>query len=76
MRLIASRGIISKEGDASARFTTMLTANDYHTGNAGTKHCETNSLVLETSSGKWTRREINKYYPKCTQRSDGQCTIR
>jgi hypothetical protein len=64
MRLIFGGATIFKEGDDSAGIATIPTANNYRTGSAGTKHCETHSPIEKASSGM------------CTQGSDGKHTYR
>jgi hypothetical protein len=64
-RLIVSGATIFKEGDDSAGFATTLNANNYRTGNAGTKHHEMHSQIEKASNGE-----------KCTLRSDGKRTYR
>jgi len=79
-RLIFDGATIFKEGDDTAGFATTLTANNYRTGSAGTKHCEMHSPIEKASSGKRTWRRSNNCTPrtakKCTQGSDGKRTYR
>jgi len=51
--------MIFKDGDDSAGIATTPTTNNYRTGSAGKKHCDTHSPIEKAGSGK------------CTQRSDG-----
>ena len=60
-----SGATIFKEGDNSAGFASTLTANNYCTGSAGTKHHDTHSPIEKASNGE-----------KCTQGSDGKRTYR
>jgi hypothetical protein len=41
-----------KEGDDTAGFATTLTANNYRTGSARTKHHDTHSPIEKAGSGK------------------------
>ena len=63
-RFVFGGATIFKEGDDSAGIATTPTANNYRTGSAGTKHCETHSPIEKAGSGM------------CTQRSDGKHTYR
>jgi len=63
-RIVFGGATIFKEEDDSAGIATTPTANNYRTGSAGMKHCETHSPVEKAVSGM------------CTQRSDGKHTYR
>ena len=63
-RLISGGATIFKEGDDSTGIATILTANNYRTGSAGTKHCETHLPIEKASSGKCTWRRSNNCTPR------------
>jgi hypothetical protein len=63
-RFVFGGATIFKEGDDSAGFATTLTANNYRTGSAGTKHRETHSPIEKAGSGKCTWRRSNNCTPR------------
>ena len=63
-RLVFGGTTIFEDGDDSAWFATTLTANNYATGSAETKNCETHLPIEKASSGK------------CTWRRSNNCTLR
>jgi hypothetical protein len=73
-RVIFGGAKIFKEGNNTARITTIATVNNYLARCAEMKHCETHLPIEEANSGKcrwrrsknctpgtakWTRREVN-----------------
>jgi len=78
-RLIFGGATIFKEGDDSAGFPTTHTANNYHTGCAGTMHWNafTNCVGKQWQIHMEKKQQLySENREKCTQRSDGKRTYR